>query len=149
MAVLFRNVLQAAGLESFPLVSGGKGVHVVAPLDRRQGWDVVEGFAKALAQKMSALDPDNLVALQTKARRKGRIYVDWMRNKESATAIVPYSVRARPGGPVAMPVSWEQLRRVKSPAQFTMKAALRAKPAWTDFDARRGSVSKEALKALK
>ena len=148
-AVMFRDVLKAAGLECFPLVSGGKGIHVVAPLDRSQSWEVVEGFAKGLAPKIAALDPDHLVALQTKARRKGRIFIDWMRNKNSATAIVPYSVRARPGAPVAMPVSWEQLKRVKSASQFTMAQARRAGPAWQDFDAQRGTISRQALKALK
>ncbi len=149
VAVMFRDVLKAAGLESFPLMSGGKGVHVVAPLDRSQTWEVVEGFAKGLAHKMAALDPDNLVALQTKARRKGRIYVDWMRNKLSSTAIMPYSLRARPGAPVAMPVSWEQLKRVRSANQFKMAQAKRAPAAWPDFDEKRGALSKQALKALK
>ena len=91
------KVLQDIGLKSWPLLSGGKGVHVVIPLDGSHDYAQTEPFAKAFAQALAAHEPNRFVATMSKQRRKGRIFVDWLRNKKSATAILPWSLRARPG----------------------------------------------------
>ncbi len=110
-ATVVRALLASADLESFPLVTGGKGIHVVVPLERRHDWDDVKVFAKAFATKLAEAEPDRFVATMSKARRKGRIFIDWLRNERGATAIAPYSVRAKPHAPVAMPVSWGGLAK--------------------------------------
>lgn len=104
-----RDALDALGLQSFPLLTGGKGIHVVAPILRRHEWPAVKGFAKALAERFAENEPGRYIATMSKARRKGRIFIDYLRNDRSATAIAPYSPRARQGAPVAWPVSWKQL----------------------------------------
>src|SRR5690606_20554377 len=103
-ALLVRRILESAGLKSFPLATGGKGVHVVAPLDRSQTWDDIEAFTSGISRMLAAREPSQFIAKASKAQRKGRIYIDWLRNKLTATAIVPYSLRAKPDAPVALPL---------------------------------------------
>jgi len=117
-AGMLRKVMESAGLQSFPLVSGGKGIHVVVPLDASQSWDVVEAFSSGVARKLARLDPDRFIATASKARRTGRIFIDWLRNKRSATAILPYSLRARAGNTVAVPVTWRALGGIESADAF-------------------------------
>jgi bifunctional non-homologous end joining protein LigD len=107
-----RARLRDLGLESFPMVTGGKGVHVVAPLRRGHSWDEHRDFAEALARVMAQEEPDRFVANMSKAKRRGKIFVDYLRNQRGATAICPFSTRARPGAYVAMPVSWQKLARL-------------------------------------
>jgi bifunctional non-homologous end joining protein LigD len=107
-----RARLDEVGLESFPMVTGGKGVHVVVPLRRGHSWDEHREFAEALARVMAAEEPDRFVANMSKAKRRGKIFVDYLRNQRGATAISPYSTRARPGAYVAVPVSWAKLSRL-------------------------------------
>ena len=118
-ALVVRDRLAEAGLESMPLMSGGKGVHIVAPLKPKAEWPEVKAWAKAFAESLEADIPEAFVANMSKAKRKGRIFVDWLRNQRGATAVMPFSVRARPNAPVAVPVSWEQLAKAASPAMFT------------------------------
>jgi bifunctional non-homologous end joining protein LigD len=108
-AVLLRDRLQARGLASLPMVTGGKGVHVIAPLIPVAEWPAVRDFARGFAGALAAELPDVFVATMSKARRKRRIFIDWLRNQRGATAIMPWSVRARTGAPVAVPVSWQTL----------------------------------------
>ena len=108
-----RERLQALGLASYPLVTGGKGVHVVVPLKRGHGWEQHRDFAEALARTMAQEQPDRYVATMSKAKRKGKIFIDYLRNARGATAIAPFSTRARPGAFVALPVSWTQLARLQ------------------------------------
>lgn len=108
-AISLRDALDAIGLQSAPMVTGGKGVHVIVPLMPRAPWEDAKHFAKAFAQGFADRDPDNFVATMSKEKRKGRIFIDWLRNERGATAIAPYSTRARAGGPVATPVSWSEL----------------------------------------
>lgn len=105
--------LKELGLESFPMVTGGKGVHVIVPLKPGHPWEVHRDFAEALARVMASEEPERFVANMSKAKRKGRIFVDYLRNTRGATAIAPFSTRARAGAYVAMPVSWAQLARMK------------------------------------
>lgn len=108
-AVDLRDRLADIGLQSLPLVTGGKGVHVVAPLQRRAEWPQVKAFARAIAERMSKDLPKRFLSEASKEKRKGKIFIDWLRNERGATAIAPYSIRARAGAPVALPVSWEEL----------------------------------------
>ena len=107
-----RDRLKGLGLESFPMVTGGKGVHVVAPLKPGHSWDEHREFAEALARVMAEEQPDRFVANMSKAKRRGKIFVDYLRNQRGATAICPFSTRARPGAYVAMPVSWQKLSKL-------------------------------------
>ncbi|MGN6269725.1 MAG: DNA ligase D [Sphingomonas sp.] len=102
--------LAEIGLTSFPMLTGGKGVHVVVPLQPQAEWPAVKSFADRFARALAAAEPDRFTATMSKAKRKEKIFLDWLRNQRGATAIMPYAARARPGGPVAAPVSWTELR---------------------------------------
>ena len=114
-----RGILAEIGLPSVPMVTGGKGVHVIVPLRRTAGWETVKVFSKTLATALSDRHPDRYVATMSKARRKGRIFIDWLRNERGATAIAPYALRARPGAKVAVPVTWEELAELQAANTFT------------------------------
>ncbi len=120
-----RARLEAAGLAAFVKTSGGKGLHVVAPLKQTPaaGWDAVKSFAAAMARSMAADDPDRYVATITKAKRTGKILIDYLRNGRNNTAIVAYGTRARPGAPVSMPLAWDELGPEIGPAHFTVANA--------------------------
>ena len=115
-----RDRLDEIGLASGAIVTGGKGVHVWLALRRTRGWDTVKLFAKTFAHVMAANAPERYTATMSKSKRKGRIFIDWLRNERGATAIAPYSVRARPGAPVAVPVTWDELKRLDGANTFSM-----------------------------
>ncbi len=119
-----RDLLDAAGLKSFPMLTGGKGIHVVVPLDGANTWDEIKGFTSALARSLSEHEPERFVATASKEKRKGRIFIDWLRNERGATAVAPYSPRARKGAAVAMPVDWDELSRIRSADAFDFRNAL-------------------------
>jgi bifunctional non-homologous end joining protein LigD len=137
-----RARLESLGLESFPRTTGGKGLHVVAPLAPRAGWDEVRAFCHALAETMSQEEPERFLATVRKAHRRGRILIDWLRNDLGATGIASFCPRARPGATVATPLSWREVTQRLDPAQFTMRtlpqrlARLRNDP-WDGFEAAR------------
>jgi bifunctional non-homologous end joining protein LigD len=110
--------LAEIGLTSFPMLTGGKGVHVVVPLSPQAEWPAVKSFADRFARALATAEPDRFTATMSKAKRKGRIFLDWLRNQRGATAIMPYSARARPEGPVAAPVSWTELRDMDNAHPF-------------------------------
>lgn len=146
-----RDLLDALGLKSYPLVTGGKGVHVVAPIRPQHPWPVVKAFAGELANRMASDAPGEFVATMSKAKRKGRIFVDHFRNERGSTAIAPYSPRAREGAPIAWPVSWANLPRLKSAAVVTIdnyRDWLKKPDSWKGYDRRQG-LKDSALKALK
>jgi bifunctional non-homologous end joining protein LigD len=120
-AEYLKNQLAELGLVSFPMLSGGKGVHVVVPLTPEAEWPAVKDFADRFARAMAGADPDRFVATMAKAKRKGRIFIDWLRNQRGATAVMPYSARARAGAPVAAPVSWTELRDIETAARWGVK----------------------------
>jgi bifunctional non-homologous end joining protein LigD len=119
-AVQLRDRLAEEGLESFALLTGGKGIHVVIPLQPRLGWQELKGFARGFAQTLAEQYPDDYVATASKAKRKGKIYIDWLRNDRGATAIAPYASRAREHCPIATPVRWRELSRVQAANQYTI-----------------------------
>jgi bifunctional non-homologous end joining protein LigD len=132
-----RERLAAIDLECFVKLTGGKGVHVVlpvAPVD----WETTKTFTQAFAQAMAADDPKRYVATMTKSIRKGKIFIDYLRNSLEQTAVAAYSTRARDGAPVSAPVSWEELGRVKSANQYTLRnlgkrlGSLKSDP-WADI----------------
>ena len=114
-----RERLAAIDLESFVKLSGGKGVHVVLPVDGTD-WETVKTFVQAFAQAMAADDPERYVAKMTKSLRKGKIFVDYLRNSLEQTSVAAFSTRARHGAPVSAPVTWDELGRVKSANQYTV-----------------------------
>ena len=116
-----KNQLAELGLTSFPMLSGGKGVHVVVPLTPRAEWPVVRDFAERFARALSAAEPDRFLAVMTKAKRRGKIFIDYLRNGRGATAIMPYAARAREGAPVAAPVSWTELRNLDSAHHWSVR----------------------------
>lgn len=145
-AYLIRDVLTSAGLVCFALSSGGKGIHVLAPLDRSQSWEQIEAFTSGVARNLARLEPGSFVATASKAKRKGRIFIDWLRNKSSATAIVPYSLRARAGATIACPVSWPGLKSLDGPGSFQARTfePPRRDP-WSGFFETRQNISAAAL----
>ncbi|MGH7128350.1 MAG: non-homologous end-joining DNA ligase, partial [Planctomycetaceae bacterium] len=124
-AAVVRDRLSGIGLESLPLVTGGKGVHVVAPLRRTADWQAVKSFARSFAEAAAGEHPDVFVATMSKSRRSGKIFIDWLRNDRGATAIAPYSSRARQGAPVATPLSWKELAQVEAADAFHVADVLR------------------------
>lgn len=145
-AVQVRDLLKAAGLDSFPLVSGGKGLHVVAPLVAERPWPEIEAFTQGFAKRLAAQDPQRWVAVMTKARRKGKIFLDYLRNKRTATAIMPYSLRARPNASVATPVSWRELAKIETADAFSIADVLKRKgDPWKGFFEIEQRISDETL----
>jgi bifunctional non-homologous end joining protein LigD len=122
-ALDLRAHLQELGLDAGLLTTGGKGLHLVVPLRRTAGWETVRGFARTFAHVLAEREPDRFTASISKARRKGRIFVDWLRNERGATAIAPFSARARPGAPVAVPLRWEELERARKLPRFDIRTA--------------------------
>ena len=132
-----RERLQKLGLESFALATGGKGIHVVVPLARGHGWSEHRAFAEAMARLMAADNPARYVATMSKAKRRGKIYVDYMRNQRGSTAICPYSTRARKGAFVALPLSWRALAQLPHAHPASVKDAARLARAgdpWTGYN---------------
>ncbi len=115
-----RRTLADIGLVSFAMLSGGKGVHVVVPLTADHGWDAHKSFAERFARALSQSEPDRFTATMSKAKRKGKIFIDWLRNQRGSTAVLPYSARSREGAPVAAPVTWEELGDVENAARFSI-----------------------------
>jgi bifunctional non-homologous end joining protein LigD len=137
-ALQFKETLEEIDLTSFPMATGGKGVHVIVPLSRGHSWDQHREFAEAMARHLAAEAPDRYVATMSKAKRHGKIFIDYLRNTRGASAIGPYSTRARPGAHVAFPVSWQAVRKLKDarPAAVNDAAAnkvARMKDPWPGY----------------
>ena len=148
-----RAFLADLGFTSFLKATGGKGLHVVAPLTPKAGWDEVKAFAKAIADALVATRPDRYTANPLKRTRVGKIFVDYLRNQRGGSAICNYSTRAKPGAPVAAPLRWDELKALKSGAPYTVKtmparlARLKSDP-WDGYFATRQSITAKAKKAL-
>src|SRR4029077_13347002 len=106
------------GLASFAMLSGGKGVHVVVPLATGHSWAAHKDFAKRFCHALALAEPERFTTNMSKAKRTGRIFLDYLRNQRGSTAVLPYSARAREGAPVAVPVSWGELKAMKNAHPF-------------------------------
>lgn len=120
-----RDRLAELGLRSWVRLSGGKGVHVVAPIRPGPDWAQVKAFCEGVADSLVSRAPDRYIATASKAKREGLIFIDWLRNSRGATSVTSWSLRARPGATVAMPLTWEELGRVRRAGAFDLPKALR------------------------
>lgn len=122
-AFQLRRSFEALGLQSFALLTGGKGIHVVVPIVPDADWNAVRSFARSFCAALAQAASRRFTIALPKKERRGRIFLDFLRNQRTATAILPYSARARPGMPVAVPVSWVELEDVERAAAFTIADA--------------------------
>jgi bifunctional non-homologous end joining protein LigD len=147
-----RDRLDQFGLQSFLRTSGGKGLHVVVPLAPRTRWNDLKQFAKSIADGLTADFPDRYIATASKARRRGKIFIDYLRNQRGATSVASYSTRARPGAPVATPVRWDELDARLRSDKYNVRnlqnrlTSLAADPWDTFFDVKQ-SISKSTVRA--
>lgn len=149
-----RERLRELGLESFLKTTGGKGLHVVVPIKRQFGWPAIKGFTKAIAESMAHDDPSRFIATMSKAARKGRIFVDYLRNDLTSTAVSAFVVRARPGAGVSTPLSWSELKPNLKPGDYnihTVPDRLKRQKTdpWADYFKVDQGIRSEFLKALK
>jgi len=151
-ALTLRDLLGELGLDSWPRATGGKGLHVVAPLVRRSSWHELATFARTLAEFMASGAPERFVTRAAKRLREGRIYIDHLRNARNATAIATFSPRARPGAPVALPLSWKDLEETEAPPLLSVGEAARIdwvrEDPWRGFGEARQSITRRMLEAL-
>jgi bifunctional non-homologous end joining protein LigD len=148
-----RDRLGALGLETFVRTTGGKGLHVVTPLTPERDWEDVKAFSHGVARALAQDEPQRFTTNMSKAKRRGRIFLDYLRNGRGATAIASYSTRAREDAPVAVPVRWDELSGALSGDRYNVSnvrrrlTALRGDP-WEDFDAARRPITATMLKAV-
>lgn len=146
--------MEEFGLETFLKTTGGKGLHVVVPFKREFKWPAIKGLARAVAESMEHDHPDRYISKSSKVARKGLIFVDYLRNDLTSTAVAPYSVRARPGATVATPIEWDELSIDLKPADFTIRTVperlktLKRDP-WGEFSKVKQAIPKAILDALK
>jgi bifunctional non-homologous end joining protein LigD len=146
-------LLNELDLECFVKTTGGKGFHVVLPLRPVHTWDEVKAFSKGLADHLARMIPDRFIANMSKQKRKGKIYVDYLRNARGATAIAAYSTRARPGAPVSVPLAWEELSVAVRSDHFTVENVvvrlnrLKQDP-WRDYVSVRQKLTRKMRAAL-
>ena len=149
-----RYFLADLGLKSFLKATGGKGLHIVAPLTPKAGWVEIKTFAKAVADALVTAQPDRYTANPLKRTRAGKIFVDYLRNQRGGSSICNYSTRAKPEAPVATPLRWDELNRLTSGAPYTVKTLparlkrLKSDP-WAGFFTTRQSITAKARKALR
>ncbi len=136
-AIEVRDRLAELGLESFVKTTGGKGLHVVVPLERRHSWEEVRTFSHALAEEFVRRAPEHYVAQAAKVERSGRVYVDYLRNAWGASAVAAYSTRARPAAPVSTPLRWDELGHLRPDAltlrQLPGRLASLAEDPWARY----------------
>jgi bifunctional non-homologous end joining protein LigD len=147
-----RERLAAAGLESWVKTTGGKGLHVVVPISRRSPWEPVREFALRISEAMARDAPDRYLTRASKEERAGKIYVDYVRNSWSASAVAPYSTRSRPGAPVSLPLAWDELSARTPPGDFTVRTVperVRQQPdPWADLAKARQGLTREVWRRL-
>ena len=144
-ALLIRDDLAALGLQSFVKTTGGKGLHVCVPIVPKAGWDEVKQFSKTFVEEIARKDPAGFLTKMSKDARKGKIFLDYLRNGRGATAVAAYSPRAREGATVATPLRWDELSAKLDPKSFTIEsvpkrlARLKSDP-WAGYFAVRQSL---------
>ncbi len=146
-------MLEELGLASFLKTTGGKGLHLVVPVQPRAEWDEAKAFCRAVADFMVRAAPDRFVATMSKAARKGKIFIDYLRNGRGATAVAPYSTRDKPGATVSAPIAWEELTPSLHSDHFTIEnlparlARLKKDP-WADIAKTKQSITAAMIKKL-
>jgi bifunctional non-homologous end joining protein LigD len=116
-------LLEELGLKSWVKTTGGKGLHVTVPIVPQAGWDEIKEFCRSVAEELTRREPERYVATMSKAKRKGKIFIDYLRNSRGATFIAPYSTRAREGATIAMPIDWDDLSATFKPEAFNVRSA--------------------------
>ena len=151
-----RERLTDLGLESFCKTTGGKGLHVVTPLkDAKKDkidWKTAKAFAQAVCQQMAADSPEHYLLNMSKKQREGKIFLDYLRNDRTSTAVAPLSPRARDGAPVSMPMTWAQVRSDLDPMKYTLRTVpslLTRTKAWADYDRAARSIKAAIAKLAK
>ena len=137
-AQALRMKLEDLGLAAFAKTTGGKGLHIVVPLVRRKGWDEIKEFCREFAETFVREAPELYTANMSKAKRRGKIFIDYLRNARGATAVAAYSTRARPGAPVSTPIDWDELAVLRSD-QYTLgnlgrRLVERGRDPWEQYD---------------
>ncbi|MDD2878108.1 MAG: non-homologous end-joining DNA ligase [Acidiphilium sp.] len=147
-----RTVLDALGLAALPMLSGGKGIHVVVPVEPRNDWPTVKRFSADVATRLSTAEPDRYVATMAKTKRTGRIFIDHFRNDRTASAVAPFSPRNRAGTPVAWPLTWDDLKDVGSASAVSMAQALQRLQSsgdpWQGYDEIKQSLTAKMIAAV-
>jgi bifunctional non-homologous end joining protein LigD len=153
-ARLVRRLLDELGLATFLKTTGGKGLHVVSPIRPQRRWDEIKQFCRDVVVLLQQLRPDRYVVNMSKAQRRGKIFLDYLRNDRGSTWVAPYSTRARPGATVSTPIDWKELGRLKSSAVFTLESiprrlkSRRSDP-WKDLARSAVSLSDAMLRAVR
>ena len=140
-----KALLDSAELTSFAMITGGKGIHIVLNVKPKLCWDELKAFSSDVAEQIAALDPMRFVANMSKAKRQGRIFIDYLRNGRGSTAIAPYSPRARGTAPIAVPVGWDELRTIPAASVFKLKdmrTRLNEPDPWADYAESAVSITK-------
>ncbi|MCG6538494.1 non-homologous end-joining DNA ligase [Pseudomonas sp. KSR10] len=147
------ELLAGLGLKAFLKTSGGRGMHVVVPIDRRQGWDCINEFARGVTARLATQAPEKIVEKMGPKNRVGKIFVDYLRNQRGASTVAAYSARARPGLPVSVPIRRDELEQIAGADQWTIHnlherlEQMREDP-WSDYASTRQGISARLLKAL-
>jgi bifunctional non-homologous end joining protein LigD len=148
-----RDFLRELKLESFVKTTGGKGLHLVVPIIRRQEWGPVYDFCRRIAVAVERAAPQRYIATMSKKARTGKIFIDYQRNQRGATALAAFSTRAKPGAPISLPISWSELSRITNGDQFQLRGVLKRLAAerrdpWPGFAEMRQSISAQAMRLL-
>jgi bifunctional non-homologous end joining protein LigD len=152
-AEIMKAMLEELSLQGFLKTSGGKGLHVVVPIARKLDWDTVKDFSQAVVQHLASTFPDRFVVKSGARNRVGKLFIDYLRNGRGATTVAAYSARARPGMGVSIPLSWDELRKIKSGAQWTISNVkerldeLRRTDPWSEYKKNRQTLA-TAMKTL-
>ena len=152
-ALLLRDTLDDLGLHSFVKTSGGKGLHVVVPIARKHTWEAATKFTRAIADALTAQQPDQFIATMSKAKRRGKIFIDYLRNQRGASTVVAYSTRAKSAAPVSFPLSWDELPKLSGPQHYTVEnvpriLARRKRDPWHEMLRAEQSITAAARKKL-
>ncbi|HEX2243784.1 MAG TPA: ATP-dependent DNA ligase, partial [Gammaproteobacteria bacterium] len=142
------------GLASFVKTTGGKGLHVVVPLVPKIDWDTAKDFSKQVAQQMVHRAPDRYTATMSKAKRQGKIYIDYLRNAKTATAVAAYSTRARAGAPVSVPLRWNEFDADIRGDHFNLRntpehLSQMGKDPWHEYETARRAITAALTKKLR
>ena len=142
-----REQLEPRGLTPFLRSTGGKGLHLVVPVEPKTPWDEAKAFTQRVAEQLVQAEPARYVATMTKSKRRGKLFIDFFRNGRGATAVCSFSTRARPGAPVAVPIAWNELEELRPGAYDVQNLQARLerlrKDPWQGFDDARARIPKK------